>query len=161
MLVWVCQNCHDLIANNPNRNLFTVLTYPSQVPIRAQERSEQGGGGGSHSELDCLFASGSNSCSSDSVFATLFCTVVERASCRVHKLLRTGGSRLLNIYCSGGGWRSLRSLRVGAQRRAIHKYPTSPHPLSPVFISRMWPLWTVSNMEERKRQPCDFVPHNQ
>ena len=44
-------------------------------------------------------------CHLDIVFATLFCTAVERASCGVHKLLRTGPvpMHLLNAYCYGGG----------------------------------------------------------
>ena len=40
---------------------------------------------------------------------TLFCTAVESAGCRVHKLHHTevggggGGPRHLNIHCCGGG----------------------------------------------------------
>jgi len=46
---------------------------------------------GSHSELDYLLLQIPTPGLSDSVFVTLFCTAVEKASCRVHKLLCNGG----------------------------------------------------------------------
>ena len=46
----------------------------------------------SHSRMDCLAAElFLNSCFSDTAIVTLFRTAVERASCEVDKLLRTGG----------------------------------------------------------------------
>ena len=55
-------------------------------------------------------------------------TGVEIAIGEVRKLLRIGGVGDFNICCPGGGWRSLRSLRVGARGRAIHVSPTPPPP---------------------------------
>ena len=47
---------------------------------------------GSHRWVDCLSAElFLNSCFSDTVFVTLFCTAVETAVSEVHKLFRTGG----------------------------------------------------------------------
>ena len=46
---------------------------------------------GCHRVLDCPLLHIPTSGCLDSVFVTLVRTAVERASCRVHKLLRTGG----------------------------------------------------------------------
>ena len=46
---------------------------------------------GCHSELDSFLLQVSTAGLSDSVFVTLLGTAVERASCGIHKLLRTGG----------------------------------------------------------------------
>ena len=90
---------------------------------------------GSHSRMNCLAAElFLNSCFSDTVFVT-----VETAVSEVHKLLGTGGVPIALTWLFGGGWRSLRTLRVGAQGRASHLYPTHPSPtlLSPSLISLM------------------------
>ena len=82
----------------------------------AQQWSEEGGRAGLHSELDHRLLQNSTAGCPDSIFVILFRAAVERASCRGCKLLRMcgDGSQLLNIYCSGGGWWSLRSLWVRA-----------------------------------------------
>ena len=65
--------------------------------IRARERSVEVELG-SHSELDSALLQVSTAGSPDSVFGTLFRTAVQRASCEVQKLLRTG--RVPTIFIS-------------------------------------------------------------
>ena len=53
------------------------------------------------------------------------------------------GCYLFNRHCSRGGWRSLRSLRIGAYKgRDIHRYPNPPSPPPPPprlsFLIRFW-----------------------
>ena len=71
---------------------------------------------GSHSEFDCASLPVSTAGCPDSVFVTLFRRAADRARCGGHGLLGTEwrGPHRLNVYCPGGGWRSLPSLRVGA-----------------------------------------------
>ena len=64
----------------------------------------------------------------DTVFATLFRTTIQRASCGVRKLLRIGEfPHHLDICCSGGGGRSFLVLRVEAFDVALR--PQSPYGL--------------------------------
>ena len=95
-------------------------TYSHLKPSRDQEQE----GGAGLSQL--LFI---NSCFWDASL-WLLCATVETAISKVHKLLRTGGvpTSLTLLSRSGGGWRSLRFLRVGARGRAIHLCPVPPFP---------------------------------
>ena len=79
---------------------------------------------------------------SDIVFATLFRTAVERVSCRVCKLIHTGGAPTTSasvVLAVADGLFGL----CGSERlaQAIHRYP-NPH--SPSLKDRMWSLWTLS-----------------
>ena len=105
-------------------------------PSRAQEKGD--GAGLSH--LDRFIVS-LQSCSStvaspDTVFVTLFRTAVERASCGVHKMLRTGEipTSLTLLF-----WRWLTVSSVFAGRSAWTSYSqVHDPPLSP-SLRFLWP----------------------
>ena len=79
-----------------------------------------------------------NSCFSDTVFVTLFCTAVETAISGVHKLLRTGGVptsltlliwRWLTVSSVFAGRSARTSCSSLTRGRAVRLYtPSSPHP---------------------------------
>ena len=65
-----------------------IVSFVSEP--RSDMKREVKLGSYTRSELDCLLLQVPATGFPDSVFVTLFCTAVKRASCRVHKWFRTG-----------------------------------------------------------------------
>ena len=115
---WICSRAENsAIQKRPTASFHTE---PRSGKVRKVELT-------SHSWTDCLAAElFLSSCFSGHCSSQLLKEqVAEYTSC-----FALAVPNHLNIYrCSGGGGRSLRSLRVGAQGRAIHRYPTHAVPV--------------------------------
>ena len=122
------------------------LQSPGEMKSREMEL-------GCHSWVDCLVAGLFWTVAfSDTVPVTLFRAAAERASCEYTSCLALAESP--PWHCSGGGWKSIRSLRSDHRDELFIGIRPSPPPQRPAcppsLISRMWRLWTLGTTKRSK-----------